>query len=339
MKNGKSASVLFGIIMICKKGFDFMKNFEEYFVGREKEMMFEFGNDEEYHYFSCSIEENVADLNTYLDDLRIENGLDDDDILDEDLTDLIELFIDSAIITVTEDDETIGTVEIQYINTLEISNWCYSFLETMDNYGELYEVAAILRDNGFDYEEDEMSQPRLFYVTDIKFDTDNWIEKLAVIQSARGYAIAKCDYNDEIERHIITYFLNLSDDNYEKYKHKPTMEEQMAMIIGEKQRMARTESVFGNKNKAEKIESELVFEADGKTSMVVMSEKQKEYYANKFLDRDYEKSYPDAAFDSEELELMESSGYERIGNTQLMVFDSKNFEGEYTDCENDEDDI
>lgn len=316
-----------------------MKNFEEYFVGREKEMMFEFGNDEEYHYFSCSIEENVADLNTYLDDLRIENGLDDDDILDEDLTDLIELFIDSAIITVTEDDETIGTVEIQYINTLEISNWCYSFLETMDNYGELYEVAAILRDNGFDYEEDEMSQPRLFYVTDIKFNTDNWIEKLAVIQSARGYAIAKCDYNDEIERHIITYFLNLSDDNYEKYKHKPTMEEQMAMIIGEKQRMARTESMFGNKNKAEKIESELVFEADGKTSMVVMSEKQEEYYANKFLDRDYEKSYPDAAFDSEELELMESGGYERIGNTQLMVFDSKNFEGEYTDCENDEDDI
>ena len=70
MKNGKSASVLFGIIIIiiCKKGFDFMKNFEEYFVGREKEMMFEFGNDEEYHYFACKIEKHLSNMNTYLYD-------------------------------------------------------------------------------------------------------------------------------------------------------------------------------------------------------------------------------------------------------------------------------
>ena len=146
----------------------------------------------------------------------------------------------------------------------------------MDNYGELYEVAAILHDNGFDYEEDEMSQPRLFYVTDIKFNTDNWIEKLAVIQSARGYAIAKCDYNDEIERHIITYFLNLSDDNYEKYKHKPTMEEQMAMIIGEKERNAVLAMMFGKADEITEASNELVFD-DMQTGLkqVVMSDKQK----------------------------------------------------------------
>lgn len=293
-----------------------MKDFDKYIMKKQyKEDCSLDGID-----FTFEVCEYEADLDGYLNDWKKEFRLTDDDMFEQDFTSLAELFVQHIIITVIKDSKKIGEVSMFYINIEEMACWTSSILNSLnDMSADLFRMMAILYDNGYDYEDDPINQPTIYYIEDMRFETSDTSLIPKTVFDEITYRWGNGDT-------LYAYFLNVSDENYEKYKHKPTMEEQMAMIIGEKERNAVLAMMFGKADEITEASNELVFD-DMQTGLkqVVMSDKQKEYYIKQFYDLDYEKSYPDEAFDSKELELMDRLGFGRIKNTQLMTY-------EFTDC-------
>lgn len=278
---------------------------------------------EEGRKYTLKYEVYQTDLNEFLEDWKKEYELSDEELEEEDFVDFGEKFVIDIKVAIYKGKKKIIVIELSNFDFRALKEYTSSVLGSLDEFSaDYYKMLAILRDDGFDYENDPLNQPSLYYIKDYTIEDNTDRELVIDLFKTVLYECETLEFltSNDCVNILYAYFLNIPERSQGKYLYQPTLEEQMGMILGEKIRGAAVARAFGNNDKADEMESELVFD-DLETGLkeVVMSDRQKEYYINQTLDHNYEKLYPDEAFDSEELEFMKRIGFYRIKGTQLMI--------------------